>query len=110
MFKSITALELFPLWLKHEEGKSPYIIIDVREENEYSAMHIANSLHIPLASIPKQTHRIPKDKTVYLICQGGIRSAKAAYWLVKNAHYTQLVNVEGGMTAWLQAGYPIKSL
>ncbi len=108
MFESITILNLYPIWLKTQPHESSSIIIDVREDNEYTAMHIAGALHLPLQTIPKHLNRIPKDKTIYLICQGGIRSAQAANWLAEKAGYTKLINVEGGMTAWLQAGFPIE--
>jgi len=108
MFESITALELFSLWQAAQQHQESCTIIDVREDNEYAAMHIASACHIPLQTIPNNMERIPKAQTVYFICQGGIRSAQAANWLAKEAGYTQLVNVEGGMTAWLQAGFPIE--
>lgn len=108
MIASITAQTLLPRWLKAQQGDTPCVIVDVRENNEYAEAHIAGSIHIPLQSISENVQRIPKDQTVYVICHGGVRSAQAIQWLAKETGYEQLVNVEGGMMAWIQAGQPVE--
>jgi rhodanese-related sulfurtransferase len=48
-----------------------------------------------------------KDAKVVLYCRSGRMSAIAAEALLKEG-YTNLWNLDGGMVAWEQAGYPIE--
>lgn len=69
-------------------------ILDVREPHEFKAGRIPNAKNVPLRKISTYT---PKGK-VYVICQSGMRSKKAAK-LLKSQGY-EVVNVRGGMSAW----------
>jgi len=108
MFSTISVQELQPLWLKAQQGGAPCLIVDVRENNEYHQGHLAGSLHIPLQGIPNAKDKIPQDQPVYMLCHGGMRSAQAAQWLAQHEGYKQLVNVEGGIMAWVKAGHPVQ--
>ena len=46
------------------------------------------------------------DQPLYLICAGGSRSAKACQKFI-DAGYTNVVSVDGGTTAWDEAGLPV---
>ncbi|MDO4252193.1 MAG: rhodanese-like domain-containing protein [Rothia sp. (in: high G+C Gram-positive bacteria)] len=82
-------------------------ILDVREDNEWEAGHIAGAQHIPLGQVPERYGEIPLDEDVYIICRSGGRSLKAVAYL-QNAGF-DVVNVLGGMGAWLDAGQALVS-
>ncbi len=107
MMKSIHTTELLPIWLRAQEGQGCCHLIDVREPAEYARAHIAGARLMPLRTVPEAAHEIPKDEPVYLICAGGMRSAQAAQWLARTQGHQNLVNIEGGMMAWMQAGQPV---
>ncbi len=46
------------------------------------------------------------EEPLYLICKGGTRGAKACQKFI-DAGYTSVVNVEGGIEAWVAAGLPV---
>lgn len=69
-------------------------LIDVREPQEFRGGHIPGANNIPLSRVENYT---PRGK-VYVICQTGLRSKKAAKILMKNG--VDVVNVRGGMMAW----------
>ena len=48
------------------------------------------------------------DQPVYVICRTGNRSQTASETLV-GLGYTQVYNVDGGITAWLDAGLPVET-
>jgi CoA-disulfide reductase len=48
-------------------------ILDVREEMEFEVGHIENALNIPLNTLRNNLNKIPKDKTIYVYCQVGLR-------------------------------------
>jgi rhodanese-related sulfurtransferase len=82
-------------------------IIDVREDDEYAAVRVPGVVHIPLGEVAERIDEVPTEGTVYVICAGGGRSAKAA------AHYRALgidaVNVAGGTRGWIDADLPTES-
>lgn len=74
-------------------------IIDVREPHEYIRKHIAGAVNIPLSQLTQRMEEIPKNSTVFLYCQSGMRSKQAAKQLSRSG-YTNLVNLKGGISAW----------
>lgn len=74
------------------------IVIDVREPFEWDYYHLEGTELIPLQTIPSALDRLPRDKTIYVVCAHGVRSETACRYLVQQG-YEQLVNVIGGMAA-----------
>ncbi len=79
--------------------------IDVRTVEEYADKHAPKAVNLPLDSIVKELAKFDKDKPVYLICQSGARSQKAAEILQK-AEFKEIYNVKGGTSEWISAGLP----
>ena len=88
------------------------ILIDVREEAEIKEVAAAISTPFPLSKINPATFDkdagVTKSQPIYLICKSGGRSMRVASALVE-AGFTNLTNVEGGTSAWVAAGLPVKS-
>lgn len=72
-------------------------LIDVREDREYAAGHVAGAEHIGKGVIERDIESAHPDKsqTLYLYCGGGFRSALAADAL-RQMGYTDPVSVDGG--------------
>lgn len=77
-------------------------LIDVREPWEYEAGHVRGAVLIPLGQVVQRVQEVPRDQTVYVICQSGSRSAKATQWYRQQG--IDAVNVAGGTKAWVDAG------
>ncbi len=73
------------------------LILDVRNDAETPEPDFENVLKIPMNILEKNTEGIPKDKTVYVLCQSGIRSARAVEILKNNFGFENLINVAGGI-------------
>ncbi|WJP97838.1 rhodanese-like domain-containing protein [Macrococcus bovicus] len=69
-------------------------LLDVRTPAEFQAGHIRGAKNVPLTEIQ---HYQNKDQ-VYVICQSGMRSKRAAQILSDKG--IDVVNVRGGMSAW----------
>ena len=82
-------------------------LIDVREPAEFAAGHAQGAELIPMSVLPVRLQDIPRDRTVYVICQSGGRSAQVVSWLNQQGYDT--VNVEGGTAAWAMAGHPLEA-
>ena len=80
--------------------------IDVRTPEEYKAGHAERTKNIPLDELAQNLDKLEKNEPVYLICQTGMRSMKAAQML-NEAGFPQTVSIAGGTTAWQDAGFPM---
>ncbi|WP_018661344.1 CoA-disulfide reductase [Heyndrickxia acidiproducens] len=70
------------------------LLIDVREPMEREFGYIKGSINIPLNDLRKRLNEIPKDKTVYVSCQVGLRGYLASRILKNNGYHVK--NVDGG--------------
>jgi rhodanese-related sulfurtransferase len=80
------------------------VVIDVREPDEYAGGHAPGAVNIPLGQLEDRLSEIPATEDVYVICQSGRRSALATDALV--ARGFSATNIDGGTSAWIQAGLP----
>ncbi len=87
-----------------DAGKA--LLVDVREPDEWRAGHVAEAIHIPLGTIASRASALPKDREILVICRTGNRSAMAQERLAQ-AGFTNVTNIEGGITAWAEQGYPV---
>lgn len=80
-------------------------LVDVREPSEHAGEKIPGSILMPLSKF--DPNRIPFDanKLTVLYCRTGNRSAQAAQKLFA-AGVNEVTHLSGGMSAWVQAGYP----
>ena len=104
----ITVDEFYLRWLAANEKDDACVLIDVRTPEEYARGHVPSAKLIPLNTLAEQAAEIERDRTVYLICQGGIRSAQAIGYLANEHGHSNLVNIDGGTMAWANADYPIE--
>ncbi|WP_066523902.1 rhodanese-like domain-containing protein [Corynebacterium bouchesdurhonense] len=81
-------------------------LIDVREPTEFSTVHAAGAVNVPLSEFIARAGEIDPDRDIYLICHLGGRSAQAAEYLEQSRGWDNVVNVLGGTDAWLEAGLP----
>lgn len=82
-------------------------LVDVREPHEFEEARAPGARLVPLGEVPARIAEIPTDRTVYVICRSGGRSAKAVEYLRANG--VDAVNVTGGTLAWIESGAPVES-
>lgn len=102
--KSITTDELKNKLLESK----PVQIVDVRTDEETAMGYIPNAKLTPMDTIPDNLNSFNKNEIYYIVCAGGVRSAKVVEYLEANG--IDAVNVEGGMHAWGDEGLEIKSI
>ena len=93
--------------LKEREGGGgqDFVLVDVREPNEYDINKIPGSVLIPKGEFLNghalgQLPGVDSGKQVVLYCKTGVRSAEALA-VVKGAGYADAVHVGGGVSAWV---------
>jgi rhodanese-related sulfurtransferase/rubrerythrin len=84
-----------------------YVLIDVRQEQEYRTNHIPGARLIPLPEIEQRIGELDPDKELLLYCHSGNRS-RAAAMLVRDSGLAprRLINLQGGISAWDGAVLP----
>lgn len=89
-------------------NRSNALVLDVRDAAEFATGHIANATHIPLADMAGRIAELKKyqNKPILVNCQKGGRSAKVCN-LLREAEFTQVHNLQGGLDAWVAAKMPI---
>ena len=92
------------------EIDEPHILVDVREESEWAAGHVAGAVHLSKGVIERDIEtQIPdKSKKIVLYCGGGFRSALVADNLRKMG-YTRPITLDGGWRALKDSGLPLES-
>ncbi|SEW22679.1 HesA/MoeB/ThiF family protein [Chitinophaga arvensicola] len=86
-------------WLQDD---TRFMLLDVREEDEWEICHIPQSVHIPMGRVLQQVSAIPDDVPLAVLCHHGMRSRAVAQRL-SELGFNRVYNVEGGIHAWASA-------
>ncbi len=102
---TISVVQLQEMLKEREQGTRDFVLIDVREPNEYEINQIPGAVLIPkgeflngnaLAELPS----VDAGTQVVLHCKSGVRSAECLA-IIKGAGYDDAVHVGGGVVAWV---------
>lgn len=90
---------------KMKEANEDFMLIDIREDNEFNMAHIKGARHIGRGILERDIHMHVHDhgKKLVLYCGGGFRSALAAESLQKMG-YTNVISMDGGWRRWNALG------
>lgn len=87
------------------DGPDAPLLVDVREEPEWSEVHIPGALLIPLSQFVARQDEIPEGRALIMQCRSGGRSGQAALAL-RTAGRENVANLAGGITDGEAAGLP----
>jgi glyoxylase-like metal-dependent hydrolase (beta-lactamase superfamily II)/rhodanese-related sulfurtransferase len=102
--RQLSQLGVDELHIAHRRGEAPRVL-DVRTAGEFESQHIEGALHIPLPNLPRRVGELPKDGPLAVICGSGYRSSIAGS-ILRNAGFSRVQNVMGGMGAYLETEVP----
>jgi len=99
---TISVATLETMLKERENGERDFVLVDVREPNEYEINRIPGSVLIPKGDFLNGTaiEQLPQDKQIVLHCKSGVRSAEALA-VVKGAGFSDAIHVGGGVVAWV---------
>ncbi|GAB2765985.1 adenylyltransferase/sulfurtransferase MoeZ [Nocardioides salsibiostraticola] len=102
---TISVVQLESMLKEREEGKRDFVLVDVREPNEYDINKIPGSVLIPKGdflngSALEKLPAVDSNTQVVMHCKSGVRSAETLA-IVKGAGYDSAVHVGGGVVAWV---------
>ena len=81
-------------------------LLDIREDFERATGEFPNSHFIPLSELRERLAELPKDQTIYVYCQVGLRGYNATRILTQNGFTAK--NIDGGYKTYKQAHYQVK--
>ncbi len=102
---TISVKQLEEMLAEREAGTRDFVLVDVREPNEYEINKIPGSVLIPKGeflngSALGQLPSVDSGTQVVLHCKSGVRSAECLA-VIKGAGYDDAVHVGGGVVAWV---------
>ena len=78
----------------------PFLLLDVREPQEFEICRIPGSVLIPLGDLPSRLSELEGRDDMIVHCKSGVRSGKAVR-LLREAGYSKARNLKGGILAWI---------
>jgi len=82
-------------------------LVDVREQAEFAGGRIPGARLLPLGELQSDATELDPLRPVVCVCRSGKRSAQALEKLVALG-FDQVQQLDGGLTAWEQAGFPLE--
>lgn len=103
----ISATDFYALY---SENPDDYVFLDVRTPASYNRLHAQGAQLMQLHTFYNERLNLPKntDKTIVLICSGGVASGVAYHYLEHHGFFN-IKRIEGGIESWEQAGLPVES-
>ena len=90
-----------------ERAREGALVIDVREEYEWSEGHPPGAVNVPYARLEERASDLPRARSMVLYCESGVRSSLGTSILARRGF--DVANLRGGLAAWRHAELPIES-
>jgi rhodanese-related sulfurtransferase len=95
--RGLTADEIKTILDKDREGE--YLLVDVRQPEEYEATHIPGAMLVPLGELESRQRELGRDKRIITYCRSGRRSMAAAIALC-GLGFESVQHLSGGILGW----------
>ncbi|ORM38864.1 sulfurtransferase [Francisella endosymbiont of Ornithodoros moubata] len=89
-------------------NKGRGVYLDVRDQESFSEAHIIGAQNIQFDEITIKHNKLSKYKAKPIVVYGD--NAEKAMQQLHKEGFEQVFVLKGGLAAWLQASYPVKSL
>ena len=81
------------------------LVLDVREDDEWAAGHVVDSVHISMGELGARLDELPAERRIVAVCRTGARSGAITEALASRGF--DVVNLAGGLQAWVAEGFPL---
>jgi len=97
------------LKLQSAPASMPFVLLDVRTDDEFQQGHISGALNISHDTLSRHISLLPQDKTqpIIVYCRSGRRAAIAEELLRENG-FTNVRHLQGDMKLWQTNNLPTK--
>ena len=106
-FEDISVEECYTL-IQENKNNPDFIILDVRTPAEYASGYIENAVNIDYYEddFEETLDTYDKNKTYLIYCRTANRTASVMS-IMQRLEFTEVYNMQGGINAWISAGYPV---
>ena len=87
-----------------QDDRQDIQVLDVREDDEWTAGRIEGAVHIPLGELDRRVDELDRNRPVVTVCRSGGRAGKAAEFLSGAGLNAEVM--DGGMTQWAKDKLP----
>ena len=107
-FKTISTSDALQLIEVNTEGEIQIVTIDIRTVEEYNEGHIKGAINIPMQYFEDAIGNLEhlKNDIILVYSNNGIEGNNASQILSDNG-FARVYNLEGGISAWINDGYPL---
>lgn len=88
------------------KGDAP-LVVDVRTPEEFRAGHIPGAINVPHDQVAARASELASEHGVAMYCLKGPR-ARLGEQVLLGAGAKDVLHVEGGFSAWQEAGLPVE--
>lgn len=94
--------------IEDNRGSENFIVVDLRARSEFEQGHIEGARLIPYYAVNfnRIISQLDRDATILLYCQRG-RQSPLAFRALDKLRFTDVFILDGGVTAWTEAGLPL---
>lgn len=86
-------------FLERYENDANGMLVDVRTEKEFNRKTIPGAINIPVDELRKRFNELPRNKTIYIFCEIGLRGYLAQR-ILRQSGYNEVYNLSGGFALW----------
>lgn len=83
----------------NDKLKDDGFLLDVRTQKEFSAAAIPGAVNIPVDELRSRLDELPRDKTIYIYCEIGLRGYLAQR-IIRQKGFDKVFNLSGGFALW----------
>lgn len=94
---------------KRLKSKSPPYLLDLRDPEEFAALHIAGAANVPLDDLERSLATLPRSRPIVLTDHTGSQSPIGGR-LLNHLGVRTLERLDGGILSWQQKGLPVEAL
>ena len=96
--------------IKENISNPAFIILDVRTPGEFTSGHLAGAVNLDYNAVDfeLQLDRLDKEKNYLVYCKSRYRSSAAA-GMMETKGFKSIKNLDGGISAWMEADLPVVS-
>ncbi len=92
------------------EGGADIVVVDNQPMEGYVVAHLPKAVNLPWDMQIKSANDLPRDKLLVLYCPCAHEedASDVAMQLITRFGYTKVVLLDGGITKWMELGYPVE--
>jgi rhodanese-related sulfurtransferase len=105
--RAVTPREALELVKRNKENPN-FVIVDMRTPEELTSGYIEGAVNIDYyhPGFQVEVGKLDRTKTYLIYCRTGSRT-ESAFALMKELQFKEVYPLEGGITAWRAAGFPV---